>query len=54
MRAVPKFNFDPVHKPCRCKSCVYRRVLRMLHDLDQEFGPVDFGTAPELKKETVQ
>jgi hypothetical protein len=54
MRAVPKFNFDPVHRPCRCKSCAYRRVLRMLRDLDAEFGPVEFETAPEPKKERIQ
>jgi hypothetical protein len=53
MRAVPKFSFDPVHRPCRCQSCCFRRLLNMLNDLDAEYGPQPESiTAP--KKDLVQ
>jgi hypothetical protein len=53
MRAVPKFNFDPVHKPCPCPVCVTSREIRMRLDLESEYGQ-GVVLIPAPKKDLVQ
>ena len=36
--SIPAIIFDSVHRPCRCKECVYQRLRRLLRDLDLRYG----------------
>ena len=48
-------EFDAVHRACRCKMCCELRVIRMLRDLEIEYGPnAEDDTEPEAQKETIQ
>jgi hypothetical protein len=51
MKKLPPFRFDPVHVICCCEQCVYERLLKLLADLDLQFGP---GRKVQPKKEVVQ
>lgn len=46
-----ELDFDLVCRPCRCRECVHKRLLRLFTDLDMEYGP-----PPQLQseKETIQ
>jgi hypothetical protein len=50
-RTVPRFDFDPVHRSCRCPVCVHARIIRMLNDLDACYDPQPL---PLPKPERVQ
>lgn len=44
-------QFDPVHRPCRCSKCCFRRMLRLLRDLDEKYVPE--AELEPAQKETV-
>jgi hypothetical protein len=48
-------EFDEVHRACRCKMCCELRVIRMLRDLEIEYGPdTDSETEIDTPKDTIQ
>jgi hypothetical protein len=51
MKKAPPFTFDKVHTVCKCALCVHKRLLRLMADLDTEYG-VECEEMP-AQKETV-
>lgn len=45
-------SIEPIHVVCPCAKCVYGRLIRLLNDLDAEYGP-PAELESELKKESV-